>query len=192
MNDVDWLKVARPGRVPAWIELRLGDITNTRVDAIVNAANDELAVGGGVDGAIHDAAGPEIATELMARYAGCATGNAVVSGPGHLAEHGVRAIIHAVGPMWRGGAHEEADLLRSAYQAALRLADASGMKSVAFPAISAGIYAYPLDQAAVIATRAVRDGLAEAESVDHVVFALFARDVLDAFERALAQIAGTV
>jgi O-acetyl-ADP-ribose deacetylase (regulator of RNase III) len=192
MNDVDWLKVGRQGRVSAWIELRVGDITKTRAEAIVNAANDELAGGGGVDGAIHDAAGPEVAIELRERYDGCRTGSAVISGPGRLAEHGVRAIIHAVGPMWRGGAHGEADLLRSAYQAALALADASGMRSVAFPAISAGIYAYPLDQAAAVATRAVRDGLADAESIDRAIFVLFGRDVLREFEQALTKVAGAL
>jgi len=190
MNDVDRLEVARPGRVPAWIELRLGDITRTQVDAIVNAANADLAVGGGVDGAIHGAAGPAVAIELSERYGGCPTGSAVVSGPGRLADHGVRAIVHAVGPRWRGGVHDEEGLLRSAYQSALRLADGSGMKSVAFPAISAGIYAYPLDQAAAVALIAVRDGLADAESIDNVVFVLFSRDVLQAFEQALAEIAG--
>jgi O-acetyl-ADP-ribose deacetylase (regulator of RNase III) len=160
------------------------------VDAIVNAANAQLAGGGGVDGAIHRAAGPELMAELRARYRGCPTGSAVITGSGRLADHGVRNVIHAVGPIWRGGGSGEAALLMSAYATALQLVDRAGAASVAFPAISAGIYGYPLDQAAVVAVRAVRDGLAGAVSIERAVFVLFSDTTLRAFERALLGLAG--
>ena len=181
--------MARPAGAPAWIELELGDITTVRADAIVNAANQELAGGGGVDGAIHRAAGPELMAELRSRYRGCPTGSAVITGSGRLAEHGVRWVVHAVGPIWRGGRLGEEELLRSAYGTALHLADQAGARTVAFPAISAGIYGYPLDRAASVALRAVRDGLAQASTVERAIFVLFDRDALGAFERALEDLA---
>ena len=170
---------------PSWIELRAGDITAIRADAIVNAANTELAGGGGVDGAIHRAAGPALDAELRSRYRGCPTGSAVITGPGRLADNGVRWIVHAVGPRWRGGGYGEEALLASAYATSLELADHAGARSVAFPAISAGIYGYPLDQAARVALGAVLDGLARAETVDRVIFVLFGGEVHLAFERAM-------
>jgi O-acetyl-ADP-ribose deacetylase (regulator of RNase III) len=183
------LEVARPPRASAWIELQAGDITTVRADAIVNAANAELAGGGGVDGAIHRAAGPELMAELRARYRGCPTGGAVITGPGRLVDHGVKWVVHAVGPIWRGGGRDEAMLLASAYAKSLHLADQAGARSVAFPAISAGIYGYPLDRAAAVALRSVRDGLAVAHRVELAVFVLFGPDSFAAFDRALGELA---
>jgi O-acetyl-ADP-ribose deacetylase (regulator of RNase III) len=186
--DDQTLIVRRPGRAPAQIELRQGDITRVSVDAIVNAANSALAGGGGVDGAIHRAAGPELMTELRRRYSSCPTGGAVITGSGRLAEHGVRWVIHAVGPIWRGGGHGERDLLVSAYRTALRLADEAGARTVAFPAISCGVYAYPLSQGSKVALEAVRDGLMDARTVDQCIFVLYGRETHDAFAAALADL----
>jgi O-acetyl-ADP-ribose deacetylase (regulator of RNase III) len=186
MSDTSSLRVDRAGSTPATIELAKGDITTVAVDAIVNAANSALAGGGGVDGAIHRAAGPELMAELSARYRGCPTGSAVITGPGRLSEHRVQHVIHAVGPVWRGGGHDEEAHLRSAYMTSLRLAGDAGAGSVAFPAISAGIYGYPLDQAARVAVAAVRDGLIENHSIQRAVFVLFSRETFDAFAGALA------
>jgi O-acetyl-ADP-ribose deacetylase (regulator of RNase III) len=181
------VRTARGGS--AAIELLAGDITTVRVDAIVNAANSALAGGGGVDGAIHRAAGPTLMAELRSRYSGCPTGSAVITGSGRLADHGVRWIVHAVGPIWRGGERGEEALLASAYRTSLTLADEAGARSVAFPAISAGIYGYPLDPAAEVALRSVRDALAGAHSVERAVFVLFGDSALRAFERALGNLA---
>jgi O-acetyl-ADP-ribose deacetylase (regulator of RNase III) len=184
------LTVGRSGRTPATIELERGDITSVRVDAIVNAANSALAGGGGVDGAIHRAAGPELMAELRSRYRGCPTGSAVITASGQLAEHGVSWVIHAVGPIWRDGRAEEEAHLRSAYQTALRLADEAGARSVAFPAISCGVYGYPLDLAAAVALRSVGDGLASAGTVERAVFVLYDDGTHEAFRRALVDLSG--
>lgn len=184
------LEVSKPNGTPARIELVAGDITSVRADAIVNAANAELAGGGGVDGAIHRAAGPEPMAELRSRYHGCPVGGAVITGSGRLAEHDVRWIVHAVGPVWRGGGGGEERLLASAYETALHLADEAGARSVAFPAISAGTYGYPLERAASVALRAIRDGLAGAHTSERVIFVLFGEDTLRAFERASRDLAG--
>lgn len=189
MEAHDRLGVARSGGAPGWIELQRGDITMIDVDAIVNAANQALAGGGGVDGAIHRAAGPAMAVELRSRYRGCPTGSAVITASGRLAEHGVRWVVHAVGPIWRGGHDGEEDLLRSAYKTSFRLAEEAGARSVAFPAISAGAYGYPLTGAAAIALRTVRDSLARAESIERAVFVLFSGDTFEAFERVLRELA---
>ncbi len=189
MDGNDRIEVGAAGGGSAAIELIAGDITTVRVDAIVNAANSALAGGGGVDGAIHRAAGPDVMAELRARYRGCPTGGAVVTASGRLADHGVRWIVHAVGPIWRGGEAGEAELLASAYRTSLRLADDAGARSVAFPAISAGIYGYPLDQTAAVALRSVRDALATARSVERAVFVLFDDRAFRTFERALRAIA---
>lgn len=191
MNTATSLDVERPGATPARIELARGDITTTRVDAIVNAANSHLGGGGGVDGAIHRAAGPELMAELHDRYRGCPTGSAVITGSGRLADRGVRHVIHAVGPIWRGGGAGEEELLRSAYQRCLALAAEAGAKSVAFPAISCGVYGYPLADGARVGLEAVRAGLAVAPSVDRVVFVLYSAEAFDAFARALASVAGS-
>ncbi|MFI5259419.1 MAG: macro domain-containing protein [Candidatus Limnocylindrales bacterium] len=188
MNDHRRLEVPRAAGAPAWIELLAGDITTIRADAIVNAANQALAGGGGVDGAIHRAAGPEIGAELRSRYRGCPTGSAVITGPGRLSDHGVRWIVHAVGPVWTGGRHREEALLRSAYETSLELADRAGARTVAFPAISAGIYGYPLDLAADVALRAVGGSLVRARTIEVATFVLFSEGVLAAFERALASL----
>jgi O-acetyl-ADP-ribose deacetylase len=180
------LQVPREGRELATIELVTGDITTVTADAIVNAANSALAGGGGVDGAIHRAAGPELMAELDARYRGCPTGSAVITGSGRLSAHGVRYVIHAVGPVWQGGGHGEERLLRSAYTTALRLANDAAAGSVAFPAISSGIYGYPVGEAARVAISAVRDGLRESRSVERAIFVLFSRDTFAAFAQALA------
>ena len=167
------------------LEARLADITTLSVDAIVNAANGELAPGGGVCGAIHRAAGPKLA-EACARLAPCPTGQARLT-PGFRLT--ARFVIHAVGPIWRGGGSGEPALLASAYRSSLALAQAEGLRSIAFPAISTGIYGYPLDEATKIAVATVTEDLARAAgSVDTVVFACFSRDVLDAYAREGVQV----
>ncbi len=176
---MDELTVA--GRVLA---LTVGDITTIAADAIVNAANSALAGGGGVDGAIHRAGGPSIMAELRARYRGCPTGSAVVTGAGNLP---ARWVIHAVGPRWQGGDRGEAALLASAYRTAFGLADELGARSVTFPAISAGIYGYPLEEAARIALETVADCLAGARSVERATFVLYSEDTYRVFARALRQ-----
>ena len=182
--------VDRPGRAPALVDLTRGDITAIRADAIVNAANEALAGGGGVDGAIHRAAGRELMAELRARYRGCPPGGAVITGSGRLAEGGVKWVIHAVGPVWRGGSRGEEGLLRSAYLAALRLADDAGATTVALPAISCGVYGYPLGEGSAVALRAVRDGLAHAGHLERAIFVLYSEDTYAAFATALADLAG--
>lgn len=165
------------------IEVLQADITQLAVDAIVNAANERLAPGGGVCGAIHRAAGPELAAECAA-LGGCATGDAKITGGYRLpAKH----VIHAVGPVWQGGAHGEAERLRNCYVRALELAQANGARSIAFPAISCGIFGYPIDEAATVAIDAVIDTLPRSPAIERIVFACFGRETLDAFARALAQ-----
>jgi O-acetyl-ADP-ribose deacetylase (regulator of RNase III) len=167
------------------LELEVGDITLQRVDAIGNAANSALRGGGGVDGAIHGAAGPDLLAELRQRYpGGTPTGTAVAT-----VAHGLPArwIFHAVGPVWRGGEHGEADQLAGAYRSCLRLADEHEARTLALPAISAGIYGYPLPEAARIAVRSVADHLAGDTSLTLVRFVL--RDAtLPAFEAALGEL----
>lgn len=136
-----------------------GDITTQDTQAIVNAANSRLAGGGGVDGAIHRAGGPEIMAqcdEIRARQGGCPTGQAVLTTGGRLK---AAYVIHTVGPIWRGGAHDEDRLLASAYQSSLRLAVQHGISTVAFPSISTGAYGFPLERAAAVAVRAVEEFL---------------------------------
>ncbi|MEP6680744.1 MAG: O-acetyl-ADP-ribose deacetylase [Chloroflexota bacterium] len=165
------------------LELVQGDITAQRVDAIVNAANAALAGGGGVDGAIHDAAGPALMAELRARYpGGTPTGSAVETGAGRLAASWV---LHAVGPRWRGGAHGEATLLASAYRACLRLCDKLGATSVAFPAISMGIYGYPPHEGAQIAIRTVGEHLRTETRIQLVRFVLYSAETFGTFSDAL-------
>jgi O-acetyl-ADP-ribose deacetylase len=163
----------------------VGDITRIEADAIVNAANESLVGGGGVDGAIHRAGGPAIMADLEARYGRmrrCPTGSAVLSAAGNLP---ARWVAHAVGPIWRGGAAGEAGFLESAYRTAFRLADEAGATSVAFPAISAGIYGYPLDEAASIAVRTIAEMLPDAAAVHRATFVLFSEPVFGAFDRAI-------
>jgi len=154
----------------------LADITTLDVDAIVNAANDQLAAGGGVCGAIHRAAGPELA-EACALLAPCPVGEARVT-PGFNLP--ARLVIHAVGPRWLGGDQGEPELLAAAYRDVFRLAKESRVRSLAFPAISTGIFGYPLHPATAIALRVTRE-VAPASGVDEVVFTCFSEEVLAAY-----------
>lgn len=150
------------------IDVVQGDITRQRVDAIVNAANRSLAGGGGVDGAIHRAAGPRLARASSA-FAPCDTGDAVVT-PAFDLDPPIQHVIHAVGPVWRGGGEGEPDLLASCYRRSLEIADEVGARSVAFPAISTGIYGYPQEQAARIAIETLRSTPTQVERVLLVAF----------------------
>jgi O-acetyl-ADP-ribose deacetylase (regulator of RNase III) len=160
---------------------RVIDITTLDTDAIVNAANEALAPGGGVCGAIHRAAGPELA-RACAAIGHCPTGEARIT-PGFRLLAGY--VIHAVGPVWRGGGEGEADLLASAYRSALRLAEEHGLRSIAFPAISTGIYGYPLDSATEVALGAVRGFGARGSGLQDVVFACFSPEVERAYRDRL-------
>jgi O-acetyl-ADP-ribose deacetylase (regulator of RNase III) len=156
------------------------DITTLALDAIVNAANEQLAPGAGVCGAIHRAAGPELA-RVCAALGGCPTGDARIT-PGF--DLPARYVIHAVGPMWQGGSAAEPELLASAYRSSMQLAAEHGLTSIAFPAISTGIYGYPLRPAAEVAVRTVMAELAKGSPVDTVIFTCFSPDVLAAYHEA--------
>lgn len=165
----------------ATLEAVLGDITRQAVDAIVNAANTSLLGGGGVDGAIHRAAGPELLAECRG-VGGCPTGQARITRGYRLP---ARHVIHTVGPVWRGGRDNEPELLASCYRSALALAAAHGVTSIAFPAISTGVYGYPKDRAADVAVTAVRDVLASATTPALVRFVCFSREDLEIYEARL-------
>jgi O-acetyl-ADP-ribose deacetylase (regulator of RNase III) len=166
-----------------------GDITEQSVDAIINAANEELAGGGGVDGAIHRAGGPAIMAEcdrLRAQQGGCPTGSAVMTTAGRLR---ARAIIHTAGPVWNGGQVGEPDLLESCYRNALELARRHGLRTVAFPSISTGVYGYPVQEAAARALTAVTEMLEQnPDAFDEVRFVLFSDEDLATYRATLAEI----
>ncbi|MBI5240670.1 MAG: O-acetyl-ADP-ribose deacetylase [Elusimicrobia bacterium] len=169
----------------ARIRLMAGDITKVPTDAVVNAANSRLAGGGGVDGAIHGAGGPAIMAELdrIRPAGGCPAGGAVATGAGKLP---AKWVIHAVGPVWRGGGRDESRLLASAYRTSLELAAGRGAKVVTFPSISTGVYGYPVEKAAPVALRTVADFLAAGKGpIEEVVFVLFDSGTFAAYETAL-------
>jgi O-acetyl-ADP-ribose deacetylase (regulator of RNase III) len=155
--------------VTASLEITVGDITRLQVDAIVNAANESLLGGGGVDGAIHRAAGPELLAECRT-LGGCPTGEARITRGYRLP---ARHVIHCVGPVWHGGGRGEDELLAGCYRSALRLAQDNGCAAIAFPAISAGIYRFPPDRAAGIAVATVQEMLPQMPAVQRVIFCCF-------------------
>jgi O-acetyl-ADP-ribose deacetylase (regulator of RNase III) len=161
-----------------------GDITGQQVDAIVNAANEALRGGGGVDGAIHRAAGPELLEECI-QIGGCPTGEARITKGYRLP---ARYVIHTVGPVWHGGARGEPEKLAACYRNSLRLAAEHGVRTIAFPGISTGVYGYPVEAATRLALTTVRDCLAELPAIEEVRFVTFGERATEVAERALAEL----
>ena len=163
------------------IEIVRDDITKLDVDAIVNAANTTLLGGGGVDGAIHRAAGPELLVECRT-LGGCRLGEAKITRGYRLP---ARYVIHTVGPIWRGGKRGEPETLAKCYRSSLQIAVENGIKTIAFPAISCGAYGYPIPDAAQIALETVRDFLAAADRMDKVTFVVWGNDIYDVYQQLL-------
>jgi len=168
----------------AVIELVQGDITRLRVDAIVNAANRSLLGGGGVDGAIHRAAGPEL-LDACRSLQGCEVGEAKIT-PGFRLS--ARFVIHTVGPVWRGGGNHEPELLARCYRSSLQLAESHGLQSIAFPSISTGVYGYPIHLASPVALRETDRFLATSNSLDRVVFCCFSAEDMDIYRETQASV----
>jgi O-acetyl-ADP-ribose deacetylase len=163
------------------IDILRGGITKLDVDAIVNAANTTLLGGGGVDGAIHRAAGPELLAECRT-LGGCQAGEAKITRGYRLP---ARFVIHTVGPIWRGGKHHEPEILANCYRNSLQLAVENGIKTIGFPAISCGAYGYPIREAARIAVETTRDFLATEDKINKVVFVLWGEEIYDAYHQLL-------
>jgi len=171
--------------MPARLHAIHADITTLSVHAIVNAANTSLLGGGGVDGAIHRAAGPELLEECR-RLGGCQPGEARITRGYRLA---ARHVIHAVGPIWRGGSQDEPDLLASCYRTSIKLAAEHGLVTLAFPSISTGIYGYPIELAAEVAVSTVRAAVTDHPTVEEVTFCCFSAGDLRVYERILQRLA---
>lgn len=170
------------------LQLIVGDITKLDVDAIVNAANNTLSGGGGVDGAIHRAAGPALEEEcrrIRDTQGGCPTGEAVITGGGNLK---ARYVIHTVGPIWAGGTQGEAELLERAYRNSLRLAEEHDISSIAFPSISTGVYGYPEEKTAPIALAALREHLENREKPEMIILVLHTQKTYKVYAEAAKQI----
>jgi O-acetyl-ADP-ribose deacetylase len=163
------------------IDIIRGDITKLDVDAIVNAANATLLGGGGVDGAIHRAAGAELVAECRT-LDGCQPGKAKIT---HGYRLPARFVIHTVGPIWRGGKHGEPETLANCYRNSLQLAVENGIRTIAFPAISCGVYGYPIQEAAQIAVTTARDFLATKDRIDKVIFVLWGEDIYETYRQLL-------
>ena len=168
--------------MPGTIRAIGADITTLQVDAIVNAANESLLGGGGVDGAIHSAAGPQLLEEC-GTLGGCATGDAKLTRGYNLP---AKFVIHTVGPVWHGGEHGEAELLASCYRRSLAIANEHHVHSIAFPSIGTGVYGYPVEQAAAIAVQTVREVLPQTD-IEQVTFCCFSQHDLDVYRKILEQ-----